>query len=68
MIHNVSDHTLTEKELLVLTKDLSFVPTPTKNFEREITKSWSNFKTHMLEQNIFFATASMKYSLLLRKN
>ena len=33
MIHNLSDHTLTEYEFSVLTKGLSFVPTPTKTFK-----------------------------------
>ena len=52
MIHNLSDHTLTEEELSVLIKGLLFVPTPIKTFKQE-TKSWNKFKTCML--TIFFS-------------
>ena len=45
MIHNVSDHTLTEGEFSVLTKCLSFVSTTTKNFKQEKNKSLNKFKT-----------------------
>ena len=45
MIHNFSDHKLTEDELLVLTKGLSFVAIPTKTFKQETYKSWNKFKT-----------------------
>ena len=41
--HNISNQILTEKEFSVLTKGLSFAPTPTKTFKREITISSSNF-------------------------
>ena len=34
MIHNLSDHTLTEDEFSVLTKGLSFVPSPTKTLNK----------------------------------
>ena len=59
MIHNLSNHTLTEDEYSVLTKDLSFVPTPTKTFKKETNKCWNKFKTRMLTQYFFFATAFM---------
>ena len=39
MIHNLSGPILTEEELSVLIKGLSFVPTPTKIFKQEINKS-----------------------------
>ena len=35
MTHNLPNHTLTEDELSVLTKGLSFVPTPTKTLTQE---------------------------------
>ena len=38
MIHNLSDHTLTDDEFSVLTKGLSFVPTPTKTFKKDTKK------------------------------
>ena len=53
MIHNLSDHILTEDELSVLAKGLSFVPTPIKNFKQETNRSWNKFKTHMLTQYFF---------------
>ena len=34
MINNLSDHTLTEDEFSVLTKSLSFVPSPTKTLNK----------------------------------
>ena len=54
MIHNPSDHTLTEDDLSVLNKDLYFVPTLTKTFKQETNKSWNTFKTHMPTQCFFF--------------
>ena len=53
MIHNLSDHTLTEDEFSVLTKGLSFVPTPSRTFQREMNISWNKLKTHMLTQYFF---------------
>ena len=53
MMHNLSDHTLTEDEFSVLTKGLSFVPTPTKTFQKETNKTWNKFKTRMLTQYFF---------------
>ena len=53
MIHNLTDYTLTEEEFSVLTKGLSFVPTPIKTFKQEINKSWSKFKILMLKQYSF---------------
>ena len=49
-MHNLSDHILTEDELSVLTKGLSFVPTPTKTFKQDTNRSWNNFKNRMLTQ------------------
>ena len=53
MIHNLSDHTLTEDEFSVLTKGLSFVPTPSRTFQHEMNISWNKFKTRMLTQYFF---------------
>ena len=53
MIHNLSDHALTEDEFSVLTKRLSFVPNTTKTFKQETKKSWSKFKTRMLTEYFF---------------
>ena len=53
VIHNLSDHILTEDELSVLTKGLLFVPTPTKTFEQDTNRSWNKFKTHILTQYFF---------------
>ena len=47
MIQNLSNHNLAEEEFSVLNKGLSFAPTPTNTFKQKITKSWSNFKTHI---------------------
>ena len=53
IMHNLSVHILTEDELSVLTKGLSFVPTPTKTFKQDTNRSWNKFKTHMLTQYFF---------------
>ena len=53
-IHNpFKPLTLIGEEFSDLTKSLSFVPCPMKTYKREITKSWSNFKTYMLKQYFF---------------
>ena len=51
MIHNLSDHILTEDEFSVLTEDLFFT-TPIKTFKQEINKSGSKLKTHVLKQHL----------------
>ena len=53
IIHNFSDHILTEDELSVLTKGLSFVPIPTKTFKQGTNRFWNKFKTRMLTQYFF---------------
>ena len=53
MVRKLSDHTLTEDEISVLTKCLSFVPTPTKTFKQETNKSWDKFKTRIVTQYFF---------------
>ena len=53
MIHNLSDHKLTDQEFSVLTKGLSFVPTPTKTFKQKTYKCWDKFKTRILTQYFF---------------
>ena len=53
IIHNLSDHILTEDKLSVLTKGLFFVPTPTNTFKQDTNKSWNKFKTLMLTQYFF---------------
>ena len=53
IIHNLSDPILTEDELSVLTKGLSFVATPTKTFKEDTNKSWNKLKTQMLTQYFF---------------
>ena len=58
MIHNFSDHTLTEDEFSVLTKGSSFAPTPSRTFQHEMNISWNKFMTRMLT-NTFFATSFM---------
>ena len=68
VIHNLSNHTLTEDELSVLPKGLSFVLTPTKTFKQETNKSWNKFKTRMLTQYFFFATKFMINHPLLKGN
>ena len=68
MIHNVSNHTLTEDELSVLPKGLFFVLTPTKTFKQETNKSWNKFKTRMLTQYFFFATKLIINHPLLKGN
>ena len=54
MTHNPSNHTLTEDELSVLTKDLYFVHTLIKIFKQETNKSLNKFKTRMIRQCFFF--------------
>ena len=44
MINNLSDHTLTEDEFSVLSKGLSFVPTPRRTFQHQMNISWNKFK------------------------
>ena len=51
--HNLSDHKLTEDELSILTKGLSFVPTPTKNFKQDTNIFYNKFKTRILTQYFF---------------
>ena len=63
IIHNLSDRILTEDELSVLIKGLSFVPTPTKTSKQDTNRSWNKFKTH-----IFFAITFMTKSPLSRGN
>ena len=65
MICNLSNHTLTGEELSALTEALLFFPTSTKTFNHEITKSWFNFKRHMLKQ-FFSSTAFTKNTILFR--
>ena len=50
---HLSDHTLTEDEFSVLTKSLSFVPTPSRPFQHKMNISWNKFKTRMLKQYFF---------------
>ena len=68
MIHNLSDHTLSDDDFSVLTKDLFFVPTPTKTFKQEINKTCNKFKTRILTQKFFFAATFMIHHPLLREN
>ena len=68
IIHNLSDHILTEDELSVLTKGLSFVPTPTKTFKQDTNRSWNKFKTHMLTQYFFRNNIHDKISPFKRKS
>ena len=67
MIHKISDHALTENEFSLLTKGLSFSPTPTKTFKQEINNSWSKFKTRMLKQ-YFFQNSVHENHPILREN
>ena len=67
IIHSLFDHILTEDEVSVLTKDLSFLPTPTKTFKLDTNTYWNKFKTCMLTQ-YFFAIIFMTKSLLSRRN
>ena len=53
IINYLSDYTLTEDEFSVLTKDLSFVSTPTKTLKQEMNKSCNKFKTRVLKQYFF---------------
>ena len=46
-------HILTKNALSVLTKGLSFVPTPTKTFKQDTNKFWNRLKTRMLIQYFF---------------
>ena len=46
-------HISTENGLSVLTKGLSFVPTPTITFKQDTNKSWNKLKTRMLIQYFF---------------
>ena len=66
-IHNLSDHILAEDELSVLTKGLSFVPTPTKTFKQDTNRYWNKFKTRMLTQYIFFAIQNTYSNLTLQE-
>ena len=68
MIHKISDHALTENEFSLLTKGLSFSPTPTKTFKQEINNSWSKFKTRMLKQYFFQNSVHEKPSHFKRKS
>ena len=67
IIRNFSDRILTEDELLVLTKGLSCVPTPTKIFKQDTNRSWNKFKTCWLTQ-YFFAITFIAKSPLPRRN
>ena len=67
IIHNFSDHTLTEDESSVLTKGLTFVPTPTKTFKQETNRSWNKFKTSILTQYSFCNNIHDKISLFKKK-
>ena len=60
MIHNLSDHTLTEDEFSVLLKGLFFVPTLTKTFKQEINKSSNKFKAYFFRSNIHDTSPSFK--------
>ena len=67
MVRKLSDHTLTEDEISVLIKGLSFVPTPTKTVKQKRNKSLRKFKTLMVTQ-YFLATIFMISHPLLRAN
>ena len=67
LIHNLSDHTLTEEEFSVLTKGLCFVFNPTKTFKQEINKSWSKFKKWMLKQYFFYIIYATLYGFFYLK-
>ena len=67
-MHNLSDHILTEGELSVLTKGLSFVPTPTTTFNRDTNRSWNKFKTRMLTQYFFRNNIHDKISPFKKKS
>ena len=63
IIHNLSDHKLTEDEFSVLIKVLSFVPTPTKSCKQEANKSWKKVQgTHA--NTIFSFVITFKISSL----
>ena len=68
IIHNFSDHILTEDELSVLTKGLSFVPNPTKTFKQDTNRSWNKFKTRMLTQYFFRNNIHGKISPFKKKS
>ena len=68
IIRNFSDHIVTEDELSVLTKGLSFVPTPTKTFKQNTNRSWNKFKTRMLTQYFFRNNIHDKISSFKKKS
>ena len=68
IIHNLSDHILTEDELSVLTKGLSFVPTQKKTFKQDTNKSWNKFKTRMLTEYFFRNNIHDKISPFKKKS
>ena len=68
IIHNLSDHILTEDELSVFIKVLTFVPTLTKTFKQDTNRSWNKFKTHMLTQYFFRNNIHDKISPFKRKS
>ena len=68
IIHNLSDHILTEDELLVLTKGLYFVPIPIITFKQGTNRSWNKFKTRMLTQYFSFAITFTTKPPLSRTN
>ena len=65
---SLSDHILTEEKLSVLTKGLSFLPTPTKIFKHDANRSWKKFKTRLLTQYIFRNNIQDKISPFKKKS
>ena len=68
IIHNLSDPILTEDELSVFTKVLTFVPTLTKSFKQDTNRSWNKFKTRMLTQYFFLNNIHDKISPFKKKS
>ena len=66
--HNLPDYILTVEELSVLTKGLSFVPSPTKTFKQDTNRSWNKFKTRMLTQYFFRNNIHDKISPFKKKS
>ena len=67
MIHNLPNHTLTEDEFSVLTKDLPFVSNPIKTFKHDTNRSWDQHNTRMLTQ-YFFCNNNYDKAPLSRRN
>ena len=53
MIHNLSDHTLTEDEFSILTKDLSLFPPPPKSLNKKLLNPGISSR-HACQDNVFF--------------